>query len=326
MANTITCWLGMSENGKFTPHSIFDYTDCLRQQQVVDLIDWSFSVATKETASRGWSFMAKWNKRVCSSEDPLVLAEILRQSPEYDLGSVTVFADTPLFNEIIASGLYYRLKIISPFDTVRLALYKTTLVEPIGDGKFLHHMEPMSLPDTDEKMVEAAVAIEERQMNRPKLTTRSQKSVEDNLRQMEEFNQAEGSSGDSFSGDGGETMTEDIDRSILRMSDILDDVCDNMGKHEQVMAKTNETVEVLKKRVAAAITLANGAAQSVRELNPATQESVDSLAASIGTIVSENEGFAEKTLKSISNMKKAVAILATVLVCTMFALIVVAAH
>jgi ABC-type transporter Mla subunit MlaD len=141
---------------------------------------------------------------------------------------------------------------------------------------------------------------------------------------MEEFNQAEGSSGDSFSGDGAETMTEDIDRSILRMSDILDDVCDNMGRHEQVMTKTNETVEVLKKRVAAAITLANGAAQTVRELNPATQESVDSLAASIGTIVSENEGFAEKTLKSISNMKKAVAILATVLLCTMFALIVVA--
>jgi hypothetical protein len=301
MENTITCWLGVNENGSFTPHSIFDYSDCIRNKSITDILDWSFAVTLKETSNRGWNYMSKYIQKVVYSDDPLVLAEVVRQSSGYEIGKISVFADTSIFNEMVKAGVFCPLEIISPLEKVAVQLYKTVGTEQLSDNRYLHHLVPVGLADGGDDAISTAIAVEEMGMNRQELTKRSQNSVIKQLTELERISRESEEDALAFDNDGDIAVEENTNRALIRLSDIVDDVCVDVDRMEDVINGYEPKINEISKKSSAALTLANSAIKRLTSMNLASKQSVEDLAEHVGTVVNEKNDLEQ----SVSRMRKA---------------------
>ena len=301
MENTITCWLGVNENGSFTPHSIFDYSDCIRHKSIINILDWSFAITLKETSNRGWNYMSKFIQKIVYSYDPLVLAEVVRQSSDYEIGNISVFADTSVFNEMIKAGIFCPLEIVSPLEKVAVQLYKTTGTEQLADNRYLHHLIPISLADDVDSAINTAIAVEEMGMNRDELTKRAQNSVTKQLTELERISRENEENALTFDNDGDTMVEENTNRALVRLSDIVDDVCVDVDRMESVINGYEPKINEISKRSSAALTLANSAIKRLTTMQVASRQSVEDLAEHVETIATEKTDLEH----SVSRMRKA---------------------
>jgi hypothetical protein len=190
---------------------------------------------------------------------------------------------------------------VSPLEKVAVKLYKTTGTEQLADNRYLHHLVPVSLADDIDSAINTAIAVEEMGMNRDELTKRAQNSVTKQLTELERISRENEEDALAFNSDGDTMVEENTNRALVRLSDIVDDVCVDVDRMEDVINGYEPKINEISKRSSAALTLANSAIKKLTTMKVASRQSVEDLAEHVGTIVTEKTDLE----RSVSRMRKA---------------------
>lgn len=316
MANTITCWLGLKNDNVFTPHSIFDFRDCTHNRRIAEEIANTFAVIPKSAAQCSWAYLSSHTKKICYSTDPRILAEILTQSTDYDLGALSVFADTSLFNEIIKAGRLYHLNVVSPSDTVTLTMYRSVSMELISPNLFLHRMVPNTLIEADDNTINAAISIE--QYETQKLDKQSQKSVTDNLTELERINHECVDDGFSLTSYGSTATDEKETQSFMNLAEIVDDLSSDMSSLSEHVDSNATRIDSLDKKSKLCLASINNAIKKIDMSEKTTQEKLDDIVEQISIVITEKASLETKTDRKLKFITIAIAAIATIAILSLF--------